>query len=298
MNLRGIQTEMLEAIMQPLTAGYNTQPKRVRDGRPMHDVAAAFIKPNDRLTSFERLQIYNRQYWYRVLDSLEEDFPGLLAVVGRRRFNVLAKEYLTACPSRSFTLRDLGSRMEEWLRANPKYAAPRTKLALDMVRLEWAEIEVFDAAELPVLIPEGGPGSDLDPRFTFQPYLRLLELHYPVDDLLVSIKAVIRDSETASNAVAARAKHGRARTIASQKPRPIFLAVHRQDDSVYFKRLEREEFRLLQTLREGKPLSEATVTAFTGSKLKAEDSKVPGLLQGWFENWSSLGWFAQPSVTE
>lgn len=295
MNLREIQTEMLEAIMQPLTTGYNTQPKRVRDGRPMRDVAAGFVKPNDRLSSFERLQIYNRQYWYRVLDSLEEDFPGLLAIVGRRRFNALAKDYLTGCPSQSFTLRDLGARLETWLGAHPGYIAPRQALALDMVRLEWAEIEAFDAAELPVLIPESGR-TELDPHFTLQPYLRLLELRYPVDEQLVSIKAVIRDSETASNAVAARPTHGRARKIARQKPQAIFLAVHRQDDSVYFKRLEKEEFRLLQALREGKRLSDATVSAFTGGNV--EESKIPGQLQGWFENWSSLGWFAHPAAAE
>jgi hypothetical protein len=294
MNLRDIQTEMLEAIMQPLTAGYNTQPKRSRDGRSMREVAAGFIKPNDRLTSLERLEIYNRQYWYRILDSLEEDFPGLLAIMGRLRFNALAKAYLIDCPSRSFTLRDLGSQMEPWLRAHPKYCAPRTKLALDMARLEWAEIEAFDAAELPVLIPD--PSSHPDPIFTLQPYLRLLELNYPVDDLLVSIKAVIRDSETASNAVVARARHGRVRKIANQKPQTIFVVVHRHDDSIYFKRLEGEAFRMLLALREGKRLSEAAVSAFTGSKV--QERKIPAMVQGWFDNWSSLGWFAQPADSE
>ena len=39
-------------------------------------IAAAFIKPNDRLSSFERLEIYNCQYWFRVLDCLYDDYPG------------------------------------------------------------------------------------------------------------------------------------------------------------------------------------------------------------------------------
>ena len=177
-----------------------------------------------------------------MLDALEDDFPGLLAIVGRARFNALSKAYLIDCPSRSFTLRDLGRGSKYGCATNPKYAVPRTKLALDMVRLEWAEIEAFDAAELPVLIPDSA--SDPDPRFTLQPYLRLLELHYPVDDLLVGIKADLRESEVASNAVATRAHHGRVRKIASQKPQTIFLAVHRQDDSVFFKRMEREAFRM------------------------------------------------------
>ncbi|MGA9526966.1 MAG: DNA-binding domain-containing protein [Terriglobales bacterium] len=295
MNLLEIQTQMLEAIMQPLTSGYNMQ-RRARDGRAMRDVAAGFIKANDRLSSFERLEIYNRQYWYRVLDSLEEDFPGLLAIVGRRRFGSLSKAYVLDCPSQSFTLRDLGWRLESWLRAHTEYIHPREKLALDMVRLEWAEIEVFDAAEHPVLIPEALLSTDPDPRFTLQPYLRLLELQYPVDDLLVGIKAVVHENEVASNAVAAPGKHGRVRKIARQKPQTIFLAVHRQDDSVYFKRLERDAFLFLGALREGKRLSDAAVLAFEGSGRSSDE--IPGRVRGWFEEWAALGWFAQPAVVE
>ena len=36
----------------------------------MRAAASEFIKPNDRLSSFERLEIYNRQYWFRLLDCL------------------------------------------------------------------------------------------------------------------------------------------------------------------------------------------------------------------------------------
>ena len=96
--------------MQPLTPGEQMQP-RTRDGRSMHEVAAEFIKPNDRLNSFERLEIYNRQYWFRVLAALEEDFRGLRAIIGPRRFEALSKAYLIDCPSESFTLRNLGSRV-------------------------------------------------------------------------------------------------------------------------------------------------------------------------------------------
>ena len=49
----------------------------------MRAAAAEFIKPNDRLSSFERLEIYNRQYWFRLLDCLYEDYPGLLSVLGK-----------------------------------------------------------------------------------------------------------------------------------------------------------------------------------------------------------------------
>ena len=71
-------------------------------------VVAEFIKPNDRLTSFERLEIYNRQYWFRLRDCFYDDYPGLRAVLGDGQFERLADAYLSKNPSQSFTLRNLG----------------------------------------------------------------------------------------------------------------------------------------------------------------------------------------------
>ena len=69
---------MAGVLFRPLTPQWGMQ-KRWTDGSRMDDVAAEFIKPNDRLSSFERLEIYNRQYWFRVLDCLWDDYPGLRA---------------------------------------------------------------------------------------------------------------------------------------------------------------------------------------------------------------------------
>ncbi len=276
--------------MQPLTAGEQMQ-RRTRDGRSMHEVAAGFIKPNDRLSSFERLEIYNRQYWFRVLAALEEDFRGLRAIIGPRRFETLSKAYLIDCPSESFTLRNLGSRLEWWLRSHPERIQPRAALALDMVRLEWAEIEAFDGAAEPVMVPGDVLASDPDPQFRLQPYLQLLSLRYPVDDLLLAIRKDDSEGEMVSNAVSER-KQTRVRKVARQKPQAVFLVVHRFDYSVYFKRIEPEAFKFLNALREGKTLSAAVVLAFQGRDIP--ESKLLGIIQSWFENWSSLSWFCRP----
>jgi len=51
---------MASALFRPLTPEWGMQ-KRWTDGSRMDELAAGFIKPNDRLSSFERLEIYNRQ---------------------------------------------------------------------------------------------------------------------------------------------------------------------------------------------------------------------------------------------
>ena len=289
MRLAALQRTMARAVMQPLTASERMQ-NTAPDGKSMRAYASRFIKPNDRLTSFERLEIYNRQYWFRVLSSMIEDFPGLRAVLGDKRFEAMSKAYLVDCPSQSFTLRNLGGRLEAWLRKHPKWAGPKQSLALDIARLEWADIEAFDGKAEPALRPEGLPaeaGANL--KLKLQPYVRLLALQYPVDDLLLEVRKEYEDTDFASNAFQERHKRKRVQAVASLKPGEIFLAVHRIDDSVYFRRIEREEFVILSALRDGKALGRAIESAFRKSRVPAEDRA--GLVQRWFQNWATLGWF-------
>jgi hypothetical protein len=282
---------MARAVMQPLTSDERMQ-NRAPDGKSMRAYASRFIKPNDRLTSFERLEIYNRQYWFRLLSAMVEDFPGLRAVLGDKRFEAMSKAYLVECPSRSFTLRNLGAQLEGWLRKHPKWAGPKQTLAIDIARLEWADIEAFDgkaehALRAEDLSAEAGPKLKLK----LQPYVRLLDLKYPVDDLLLEVRKEDEDTDFASNAFQERHKRKRVQAVAKLKPANIFLAVHRVDDSVYFRRIAREEFVILRALQVGKPLGKAIDAAFRTSRVPTEEPAA--LVQRWFQNWAALGWFCR-----
>lgn len=291
MKLASLQRRMARAVMTPLTDSGHMR-ATAPSGRSMRAEAAAFIKPNDRLTSFERLEIYNRQYWYRVLDSFAEDFPGLRAVLGDRRFDQVAEAYISACPSRTFTLRNLGSNLESWLRKHPHWAGTRQKLAMDMVRLEWAEIETFDGKAEPALKTEDLAGAQpAKLRLNLQPYIRLLDLRYPVDDLLLEVRSD-EDTDFASNTFSERRKRRRVQAVARLKAEPIFLVVHRLDYSVYFRRLEREEFLILRELRDGKTLAHAVEPAFRQSSILPAER--PAHVESWFHTWAALGWFCRP----
>jgi Putative DNA-binding domain len=293
MKLLSLQRQMARAVMTPLTPS-----ERMRtvapDGRSLRRVASKIIKPNDRLSSFERLEIYNRQYWFRVLSGFAEDFPGLRAVLGGRRFDALAKAYLTDCPSQSFTLRNLGSRLEGWLRKHPAWAGPRQQLAIDMARLEWADIEAFDGKmETPLKSQDLAIASPAKLRLRLQPYVRLLDLHYPADDLLLEVRKYAEDLDIASNAFSERHKRKRVGAVAKLKPSPIFLVVYRLDEDVFFRRVEREEFAILTLLRDGKSLGSAIESALRNSALTSEERA--GNVENWFRTWSGLGWFCGPA---
>ena len=129
--LRELQRVMSNALFRPLTPRWEMQ-KRWTDGSAMAEVASEFIKPNDRLSSFERLEIYNRQYWFRVLDCLYSDYPVLRVVIGERKFLKLARAYLARDPSDSYTLRNLGNCLEQFLQDESTLAAPNQELALEV----------------------------------------------------------------------------------------------------------------------------------------------------------------------
>lgn len=283
---------MARAVMRPLTESERMQ-RRAPDGRSMRAYAASFIKPNDRLTSFERLEIYNRQYWFRLLSSMIEDFPGLRSVLGGRRFEAMCKGYLADCPSRSFTLRNLGTQLESWLSKHPEWAGNKQALAVDIARLEWADIEAFDGKAEPALGSEDLDGvAPSTLRLKLQPYISLLDLQYPVDDLLLEVRKDDEHSEFASNAFQERRKRGRVQAVAKLKPAKIFLVVHRIDNSVYFRRISEEEFAILRDLRKGKTVEKAIEIGLRKTSITREDRAAS--VQEWFRNWAALGWFCQP----
>jgi hypothetical protein len=291
MNLAELQRAFFDVTRQPLTPSENMRP-RTTDGKSIKEIAESIIKPNDRLTSFERLEIYNRQYWFRILSALAEDFPGLRAIIGEKQFEKMSVAYLVDCPSESFSLRNLGARLEAWLMQHLEFAPKVERIAIDMVRLEWADVAAFDDPELPQLKPEDLGKMGEDPVFQQQPHLHLLDLAYPVDELLLSIRHNDhQEADVASNAVTERTRRSRVKRSSLPKPEKVHLAVYRNDNSVYFKRLEPDAFALVRALREGKPLSQAIEASVNWSSRSVEH--VSEQLHDWFANWSSLGWFAK-----
>jgi hypothetical protein len=292
MNLAELQREMAAAVMLPLTPDEEMRVKAA-DGRAMAAVAESFIAPNSRLSAFERLEIYNRQYWFRVMGALAEDFRALRAVIGSRAFEALSVAYLTAHPSRSFTLRNLGSKLPEWLVANSQWAGRRNRLALDVVRIEWAFVEAFDSADRTPLTLDEIATLDAGSKLSLQPHLRLIALDYEADDLVLALHD--RQKREASEA---GLKHGDGPAAPAKLPKlrrkPTWVAAHRVDLSVYYRRLKREEFLTLAAIRQGLPLAEALDTGFRDSRIP--EARRPRQVQEWFANWAELGWICAPDL--
>jgi hypothetical protein len=286
-NLDQIQRAMFHAVRQPLTPSEGMR-ERALDGASLRETANQIIRPNDRLSSFERLEIYNRQYWFRIISSMCDDFEGLRHLLGEKQFHKLVIAYLIEHPSSSFTLRNLGAKLESWLGAHLEYLSGVEAFALDFVRLEWTEIDVFDSAALPPVSAADLLRMGHDPLLRLQPYIRLLELSAPVHDLLLKIRE--RSRERVKNGEDENAPVRKLSARSLPKPRKTYLAVHRLDDSVYFKDLEPAAFAMLKAFQGECAVSEAIEAPEWSGRSEEE---VGTAVRDYFSNWASLGWFCK-----
>ncbi len=156
----------------------------------LSELARGIASGNDRLSPAEQLEIYREQFWLRHTSSLVEDFSGLGAVIGQTAWEKLVEGYLSELPPTSHDLRDLGDRLPAYVERATWL--PHHAMAVDMARVEWAYIEVFDAADVAPLTPERlaeiPEAAWESARLVLNPALRLLEVRYPVARLRRSVR--------------------------------------------------------------------------------------------------------------
>jgi hypothetical protein len=182
-------------------------------------------------------------------------------------------------------MRDLGRHLVEWLETHPAYPEPHAAVALDMAKLEWAEIESFDAAEHERLTPEDIASLDPGVSLELQPHIRLLEVTYSVDSLIFKIREAARRNGSSPRALA------RKRVEHERSAAPIYLAIHRHELVVHYKRLAVEEYRLLRAIGEGLTIEDAVARAYAETSLTPEACAQH--IQSSFALFSALGWFSK-----
>lgn len=237
------------------------------------------------LSALERLEIYNRAYFARLLECLQEEYSVLAAALSADLFDRFAVSYLCAYPSKSYTLGKLGARFPEFLsetRPNRDPGAGGTpdwpEFMIDLARLERAVNEVFDgpgtegasllsAAALQAIPPEHWPET----RLVCAPSLRLLALDYPVNDYFTAMRR--RENPPVPESC------------------PSYLAVTRRDYRVHRFPLERPAHTLLEALLRREPIGQAVARAAAESELP--DEQLAPRIGQWFQTWSAEGFFLE-----
>jgi len=159
---------------------------------------------------------------------------------------------------------------------------------VDVARLEWDYVEAFDRASLPPLSTADLAGLLPDSTLSLQPHLQLLDLRYPVDEVVLAIRKATPEIDIVSNAAAERKTTPRV-SLPRIRRSPVYLAVHRFDNSVYYRRIDREAFLLLSAVRNGDPITIVIEKAFAQSGLEAREQASK--IREYFAHASELGWF-------
>jgi hypothetical protein len=240
--------------------------------------ASEHIAGNARVSPVEQLEIYREQYWLRHTGSLVEDFPGVGGILGQGDWERLVEEYLLAHPPATFSLRELGQ-------ALPDYAStcdwlPNRELVVDMARLEWAHVEVFDAPETPPLDAEKLRAVPEDAwervRLLPAPTLRLLRVAYPV----VALRERLLSPQGGRSAPD--------EPVVFPEPEPGHYAVCRRKLVIEHDELDPRAFALLSKLCRRVPLGEACESL--ASELSVDPEVIVRELETWFATFTARGY--------
>ena len=243
------QREMAAAVMQPLTPDEDMR-EHAADGRAMAEVAAIVHRaqqPPQRLRAPRDLQpaiLVSRA------GRAGRGFSGAARRGGRARFEALSIAYLTEHPSRSFTLRNLGSQLAEWLarasrvRRPPPCAGDRCGPHRMGIRrgLRLGRAHAADARRRL-------PRSTRARALALQPHLQLMALELSGRRSRSRAAQARKTPDQRSRRPARRAKTSPRSNCPICAARATWLAAHRVDLSVYYRRLEREEFLALAAIR-------------------------------------------------
>jgi hypothetical protein len=277
-DLDQLQRWMQTVLMHPGGVEYgiaSTEAREVIDVEPAE--ADRVVTRSQSLGALERLAIYNRAYFARLIECLRESYPVLAQTLGEDAFDSFAIDYLQQFPSRSYTLNHLGKDFPRYLAESrpteedtPAPSWP--DFVIDLARLEWTYGEVFD-----------GPGIEGQPTLSIEtlraipvehwpeaivtpvPCLRLLELHYPVHRYYSAAR--------------------RKKPVEIPEPGETLLAITRQNFVIRRFELSRPQFVLLEAITAGQSIGEAIGRA--AESAGDDGTAFARKLRGWFRNWTA-----------
>ena len=235
----------------------------VKEGTLASADLAFLIRGDERLDPIARLDIYANMYFFRLRDALAEDFPKLLAVLGGARFHNLITDYLLACPSTSWTLRELGRRLPEFLDHHP--LAAELPYAADLARLEWARLDVSDESDAEALTREAIAALEPERLATFAlglvPAVRILSLAHDALAVWGQVeRGVPSDAASCTTSAAVETEADPIELppveVSGGGPKPTRARVWRRGLAVFHRAIAPEEELALELVRQGATLPE------------------------------------------
>lgn len=251
----------------------------IRDGELGPEVESLVLPSMRGMTPTDRLEVYRDQFWIRHLKSIAEDFSTLAwALGGAEAFDALAREYLAARPPSTWDLQRLGAKMPDFVQGHAVLG--RDAAACDAARLDWAFMEIFDAADAPPFDPRvlASTPEDAWPaaRLELDPAVRLVAMASP----LLSVREAIKSGSPGGERPAAGPSH----VVVWRDPACFPRAVA----------IDAQAFALLGKLKTGEPLGPACEAVARDAGLG--EAALSEQVGAWCQDWTQRGWVSRVLV--
>lgn len=245
-------------------------------GIPMSIEAQQYIVPSPTLTPDKRIQIYNQQYWWRLLTILHENYPLTTRLFGYRDFNrLIAVPFLERYPPNHWSLNYLGDSLPRWLRE--EYCGENKELVREAVDVDWAYIKGFFTGELSTDYTAEDEEALLTRSLTLQPHISLCRLTHrllPFRDLLLE-----HEPEHWEEADFPPLDRGGS----------YFYIIYRNRYyNLEWQEIDEPQYMLLSLFENGRSIAE--VCEWLEEQSEAIQSAANKNLHLWFQEWTACRW--------
>lgn len=252
-------------------------------GESMEIEASLHIAPSPTLRPAQRIQIYNQQYWWRLLNTLHDSFPLLTRLFGYFDFNrVIGIPYLTKYPPRHWSLALLGDRLAQW--CLEEYHACDKQLVSQATALDWAFSDSFISGTVAPLTLEQlaiqeGDHAIFTKTLYIQPFINLFEFGY--DLFKYRIDFLKEEPEYWLNHEFPSLDH-------SQIYHYVLYRNQRSD--IAWKKISKEEYLILSLFQKG--ISIESICEWLEDQQSDIKEVAADNLQQWFQEWARRGWLS------
>lgn len=246
-------------------------------GRAIKEEAAERIVPSSSLLPFQRMEIYNQQFWWRLLNVLHKEFPFLTRVFGYRDFNaIIGKPYIAKYLPNHWSLSFLGNRLLRWI--DEDYHEKDKPFIRDIAALDLAYETTFVAGHNP---PIGANPQDslaiTERKLHLQPHIVLFAFEYDLfklrNEFLKESVDYWLDNPFPSS---------------GEKGQYYFILFRNTDNLIDYERIESAEYHLLKCFEGGSTIDQALEWLETQNE--EVNQEVAQHLQHWLEGWIVNEW--------
>lgn len=238
------------------------------------------IKPSPTLQPWERIEIYNQQYWWRILEIMQQLYPLVVRLFGSYDFNrLIAVPYLQKYPSNHWSIDCIGRKLPVWITED--YSGDDKELIKDAVDLDYAFQESsFSGEKLTIDIShlsEDELSKLVHRRIHLQPYIHLFALDYNLfqfrDEMITQDPDYWIDNDFPE---------------LPREKRYYGIVYRAKNDNVVWDSLSSAEFHVLWKFQEGCTIEDAC--DWLERQDAAMSDEAAAHIHFWFQEWTMRGW--------